>query len=69
MCCSALRTGIQAKKKNRGRKGMETSCVEVVFSIYCKSAGDSLDKFGNYIAILEKTLVIKMKSDISHFNK
>lgn len=31
MCCRGLSTGVQAQ--NRGGKGLETSCVEVILSI------------------------------------
>lgn len=67
LCCRGLSTGIQAQ--NSERKGLETSCVEVILSIHGRNAGDSLGKFGNCIVTLERTLIIKMESDLSHFNK
>lgn len=67
MFCSGLSTGIHAQ--TRGGKDLETSCVEVILSIHGRNARDSWDRFGNCTAIFEKTLVIKMESELSYFNK
>lgn len=67
MCCRGLHTGVQAQ--NRGGKGLETSCVEVKLSIYGRNARDSWGKFGNCIVTLERTLIIKMESDLFYCGK
>lgn len=66
-CCRGLSAGIQAQ--NRGGKGLETSCVEVILSIHGRNTRDSLGKFGNCIVTLARTLIIKMESDLFHFNE